>query len=173
MTPLGIPVYAVVSLGGVAVGLSLIAWDVSRWWASNKKRLSIKALRKIGPFILSFAYGTLLILSAGGIIGGLADWSLWGTNQVGDITLVYGFGGTTPSVTRGSQLALTPGGHVVIVVVTVVFAAVTSVRGFRWDLVRGALAGVSLGLASSVAGLAGFLLAPAVSLGGDWAVGLL
>ncbi|MFZ3558147.1 hypothetical protein [Streptomyces sp. BH055] len=172
MTPLDIPAYAVVSLGGITVGLSLIAWDVSRWWASNKKRLSYKALKRLGPFLLCLAYGTLLILSAGGLIGAAADWSLWGTNQIGEIVLVYGVGGTSPTATRGSQLALTPGGHTVVIIATVVLIGIGSVRGFRWDFVRGALAGISLGLASSVAGLAGYVLAPVVSTLGDWVGGL-
>jgi hypothetical protein len=54
-----------------------------------------------------------------------------------------------------------------------VFLAVTSRRGIRWDFARQTLAGISLGLAKSVAGLVGLIVAPAVSLGGDWLVGLL
>ncbi len=173
MTPLDIPTYGLVSLGGVTVGLSLFGWDFSRWWASNKKRFSPKALRRLVPFLLCLAYGTLLILSAGGLIGAAADWSLWGTSTVGDAVLVYGVGGTNPDVTRSSHLALSAGGHAVVIIVTVVFIAVSTVRGFRWDFVRGVLAGVSLGLASSVAGAAGYVLAPVVSYAGDLIAGLL
>lgn len=172
MTPLNIPTYGIVSLGGVTVGLSLFAWDFSRWFASHKKRLSLKALKKLAPFIACMAYGSLLILSAGGIIGGLADWSLWGTNQAGNIVLVYGLGSTTPNVTRSQHLALSPGGHTVIIVATVVFIAVAGVRGFRWDFVRGVLSGISLGLASSIAGAVGFAVAPCVSWLGDYVGGL-
>ncbi|MFF7313359.1 hypothetical protein [Streptomyces sp. NPDC008137] len=173
MPPLDIPTYGIVSLGGVTVGLSLAAWDVSRWFASHKKRLALKALRDLAPFLLCMAYGALLILSAGGIIGAAADWSLWGTNTVGEVVLVYGVGGTSPDVTRTSQLALTPGGHAVVIIVTVVFAAVASRRGFRLDFVRGVLSGVSLGLASSIAGAVGYVLAPVVSTAGDYVAGLL
>ncbi|MBT2391654.1 hypothetical protein J7E87_20000 [Streptomyces sp. ISL-1] len=173
MTPLDIPTYGLVSLGGVVVGLSLFAWDFSRWWVSHKKRLALKSLRQLAPFLLCVTYGTLLILSAGGLIGAAADWSLWGTNQVGDAVLVYGVGGTRSDVTRSSHLALTPGGHAVVIILTVVIIAVSSRRGFRWDFVRGTLAGISLGLASSVAGLIGFLVAPAVSTAGDYVAGLL
>ncbi|KQX82337.1 MULTISPECIES: hypothetical protein [unclassified Streptomyces] len=59
------------------------------------------------PQLLCLSYGALVILCAGGI----GDWSLWGTNQIGDIGLVYGLGATTPTVTRASHLALAPGGH--------------------------------------------------------------
>jgi hypothetical protein len=173
LTPLDIPTYGLVSLGGVTTGLSLFAWDFTRWWTSHKKRLAPKALASLAPQILCMSYGALLILSVGGIIGGAADWSLWGTNTVGDIVLVYGFGATTPTVTRASHLALTPGGHAAVVVITVVILAVCSRRGFRWDFVRQILAGLSLGLASSIAGVVGWAVAPSVSWAGDYVVGLL
>ncbi|MFH9012646.1 hypothetical protein ACH4C6_14810 [Streptomyces sp. NPDC017943] len=172
MPPLDIPTYGLVSLGGVTVGLSLAGWDVTCWFASHKKRFTIKALRQLLPFLACMAYGTLLILSAGGLIGAAADWSLWGTNQVGEAILVYGVGGTSPNVTRSSFLALTPGGHAVVIIATVILLAVASRRGFRLDFVRGVLAGISLGLASSVAGLAGYVLAPVVSYLGDLVAGL-
>lgn len=173
MTPLNIPTYSIVTLGGVVVGLSLFGWDFSRWFVGNKKRLSLKALRRLLPFVGCVAYGTLLILCAGGIVGAIADWSLWGTNQVGDVILVYGVGGTSPNVTRTTHLALTPGGHGVVIIATVVVVAVSSIRGLRWDFVRGILSGISLGLASSIAGAVGFVIAPSVSWVGDYIAGLL
>jgi hypothetical protein len=172
MTPLNIPTYSVVSLGGVTVGLSLFAWDFSRWWVSHKKRLTSKALKALVPQVLCLTYGALLVLSAGGIIGAAADWSLWGTNQVGDVGLIYGLGSSTPNVTRTTHLALTAGGHAVIIIATVVVIAVSGIRGFRWDFVRHILSGISLGLASSVAGAIGFLAAPTVSWLGDYVAGL-
>jgi hypothetical protein len=173
LPPLDIPTYSLVSLGGVTVGLSLLAWDLTRWWTSRKKHFSRKALAELAPMILCLAYGALLILCAGGLIGGAADWSLWGTNQVGDIALVYGFGGTTPTVTRTGHLALTPGGHAAVIIITVVIVAICSKRGFRWDFARQTFAGISLGLASSVAGVVGLVVAPTVSWAGDYVTGLL
>ncbi|MBQ0850454.1 hypothetical protein J8N05_19935 [Streptomyces sp. BH-SS-21] len=85
--------------------------------------------------------------------------------------LVYGFGATTPAVARASQLVLTPGRHVAVVVITVVVIAVCSRRGFRWDFVRQIFAGISLGLAKSIVGLTEMAVAPAVSLAGDYVVG--
>ncbi|MET9098315.1 hypothetical protein [Streptomyces antibioticus] len=173
MTPLGIPTYSLVTLGGIVVGLGLLLWDVSIWWASHKKKLTAKSLRDLAPTALCFSYGTLLILCAGGIIGALADWSLWGSNEVGNVVLVYGVGTTTPTVTRATHLALTPGGHAVVILATVVLVAVTSRRGMRWDFVRPVFSGVSLGLAKSIAGAAGIVLAPSVSWLGDMIAGLL
>ncbi|RMB85611.1 hypothetical protein [Streptomyces shenzhenensis] len=173
MPPLHIPVYGIVTLGGVVVGLGLFLWDASRWWADHpKKRFHLKALKKLAPILACDAYGALLILCAGGIIGAAADWSLWGSNTVGEVVLVYGVGGTSPDVTRASQLALTPGGHAVVILATIVLIAVASRRGFRWDFVRQTLAGISLGLAKSVAGLVGLVVAPTVSMAGDWFMGL-
>jgi hypothetical protein len=173
LPPIDLPTYGFVSLGGVTTGLSLFAWDFTRWWTSHKKRLAPKAMTDLAPQILCLSYGALLVLCAGGLIGGAADWSLWGTNQVGDIVLVYGFGGTTPTVTRSTQLALTPGGHAAVIIITVVIVAVCSKRGFRWDFVRQILAGISLGLASSIAGIVGWAVAPSVSWAGDYVMGLL
>ncbi|MFJ5638668.1 hypothetical protein [Streptomyces sp. NPDC093223] len=173
LPPLHIATYGIVSLGGVTVGLSLVAWDFTRWWTSHKKKLAPKSLTALAPQILCLAYGALLILSAGGIIGGIADWSLWGTNQVGDVVLVYGLGGSTPTVTRSTHLALTPGGHAAVIIITVVMVAVCSKRGFRWDFVRQILAGISLGLASSIAGAVGVVVAPTVSWAGDYVAGVL
>ncbi|MER5410970.1 hypothetical protein [Streptomyces sp. NPDC002769] len=117
--------------------------------------------------MLCLAYGALLILCAGEIIGALVDWSLWGQNQVGDIVLVYGLGAPAPNVTRAGHLALTPGGHATVIIITVVIIAVCSRRGFRWDFVRQILAGISLGLASSIAGAVGIVVAPTVSWAGE------
>ncbi|MFF1732034.1 hypothetical protein [Streptomyces sp. NPDC058247] len=170
---MNIPTHNLVSLGGLTVGLSLFAWQFTRWWAGHKKRASLKALRNFMPFVLCLAYGMLLILCAGGLFGLLADWSLWGASAIGDAVLIYGVGGTSPSVTRTSNIALTPGGHVVVVVGTVVLAAVwTRTRGWRWDLFAGVLAGVTLGLASGIAGTAGYVLSPIVSTLGDAVTGL-
>ncbi|MCX4575631.1 hypothetical protein OHB41_21045 [Streptomyces sp. NBC_01571] len=173
LSPLDLPTYGLVSLGGVTVGLSLLAWDFTRWWASHKKRFAVKSLSALLPQVLCLAYGALLILCAGGIIGALVDWSLWGTNQVGDIVLVYGLGAPAPNVTRAGHLALTPGGHAAVIIITVVITAVCSRRGFRWDFVRQILAGISLGLASSIAGAVGIVVAPTVSWAGDYVMGLL
>ncbi|MFM9602698.1 hypothetical protein [Streptomyces turgidiscabies] len=173
MPPLSfIPAYGFVSLGGVTTGLSLFAWDFTRWWNSHKKRFSLKALQALLPHLLCLAYGALLVLSVGGLIGAIADWSLWGTNQVGRVVLIYGLGASTPNVTRSSQLALTPGGHAALIVITVVTIAVCTKRGFRWDYVRQIFAGISLGLASSIAGVVGLIVAPTVSWVGDYVAGL-
>ncbi|MFD6973546.1 hypothetical protein [Streptomyces sp. NPDC059949] len=170
---MNLPTYSVVSLGGVTVGLSLLGWTLARWWVTHKKK-NLKAALALLPFTLCALYGMLLILSAGGLLGGGADWSLWGTSAIGNAALAYGVGGGTPDVSRTSNLVLTDGGHAVVVIATVVLVAVWTVRrGFRWDLFGAVLCGISLGLSSGVAGIAGWVLSPVVSTLGDAVVGLL
>lgn len=165
--------YNIVSLGGVTVGLSLLGWEVTRWWPGRKK-LKPGRLLELLPFVLTALYGMLLILSAGGLLGLAADWTLWGSSAIGDAVLEYGLDSPTPEVTRTSNLALTGGGHAFVVVATVVLVALWTRRGgFRWDLVRAILSGISLGLSSGVAGMAGWVLSPVVSTAGDFIVGLL
>lgn len=160
----------VVSLGGVTVGLSILGWNVTTWWAGSKKH----NFRDLVPFILCVLYGMLLILSTGGLLGWLSNFALWGSSEIGDAALEYVVGGGSPNATRGAHLILTDGGHAFVIVATVVLIAVwTRKKGFRWDLALSIVCGISLGLSSGVAGAAGFILSPVVSTAGDFIVGLL
>ncbi|MFI8294046.1 hypothetical protein ACIGBL_33410 [Streptomyces sp. NPDC085614] len=164
----------VVTLGGVVVGLSLLAWEIVMWWPGAKGAGKGKHMLRLLPFALAWLYGMLLILSAGGLLGLAADYSLWGVSDLGDAVLEYGAGSASPEVTRSSNLALTPGGHGVVVIATVVLIAVwVKRRGINWMLVRAVLSGILLGLAGGIAGIAGYVLSPAVSTAGDAIVGIL
>lgn len=159
-----------VTLGGVTVGLCILTFVLVRWWQKQKPKW-----QPLLPFVLASFYGMLLILSAGGILGGLAGVALWGSSELGDAALKYGVGGGTPSVTRESPLGLTDGGHAMVLILTVAFAATWrfSKKLPRADVGMGALCGICLGLSSGVAGWAADVLAPTVSWTGDWIVGLL
>lgn len=159
-----------VTLGGVVVGLSILAWNLTRWWAGSKKR----SVRDLMPFITCALYGMLLILTTGGILGGAADYALWGSSEIGNAALTYGVGAGTPNVTRSTDLVLTDGGSAVVIVATVVLVAVwTRKRGFRWDFALDIVCGISLGLSSGIAGAVGQVLGPVVNTSGDWIVGLM
>ena len=160
----------VVSLGGVTVGLSILTWIAVRWWNKHRGKWTV-----LIPFAVSSLYGMLLILSAGGILGGLAGIALWGQNLAGDAALEYGVGGNSPDVTRSFNLALSDGGHAMVLILTVAMVAVWkfSKRLPRMDVGLGILAGVALGLSSGVAGWAAEILAPVVNTGGDWIGGVL
>jgi hypothetical protein len=151
----------VVTLGGTTLGVAILVLVGMRWWWQDKHQPAALA-----PFLLCLAYGMLAILSAGGLLGGLADVALWGSNGIGDLALVWGVGGDSPNVTRAGGSPLTDGGHAVVLLVTCVIVGLWKwARKIRTStLSLGALAGISLGLNGSVAGLAAVPLASAVNL---------
>lgn len=160
----------IVSLGGVTVGAALLISFGLRWWFQEKHK-PVKAV----PYLLAVAYGMLLILSGGGILGGLAGFALWGTNGIGDLGLVYGVGGTTMDVTRARQLVLTPGGHVVVILTTVVLIGLWKwAKGKipHYKIAWGSLTGISLGLSGSLAGAAAIPLGSVVNLLGSGFTGV-
>jgi len=155
-----------VSLGGLAVGLSIIAGHITLWVMGGKGR-GWRGL--VLPFVPIFLFGMMLTLSAGGVLGWLAHISLWGSNQVGDLSLKYGVGSGTQRVTRSVSLVLTPAGHMVVLVATVVLVLVF-LRSKKISRVRVSLyfvSGTCLALSSGVAGFVATGMAPGVnSLGG-------
>lgn len=159
-----------VTLGGVTTGLCILAWITVRWW-----KLDRPAWKPLLPYLGGVAYGMLLILAAGGLLGAVADVALWGANGLGDAALEYGVGGTSPEATRAKQIALSPGGGSVVIVMTVVMAATWrfSKKLPKKDLGLGMLTGICLGLSGGIAGIAAQALAPAVNSIGDSVAGLL
>lgn len=149
-----------VSLGGVTVGAGiLIAYGIY-WWHREKRRPAA-----LVPFALSTAYGMLLILSGGGILGWAAGTALWGANGIGDQSLIWGVGGTTMDVTRARQLVLQPGGHVVVALLTVTLVCLWmwahKIRS--WKLAFGILCGICLALSGTLAGAAAVPLGSGVN----------
>jgi hypothetical protein len=141
----------IVTLGGVTVGTAILIGVAIRWWFKEKHRPS-----DLVPFVLSIAYGMLLILSGGGLLGRAAGVALWGANGIGDGVLRFGVGGTTMDVTRARQLVLDSGGHVVVALLTVALVALwmwaPKIR--NWKIAFGVLAGVCLALSGTMAGAA-------------------
>jgi uncharacterized BrkB/YihY/UPF0761 family membrane protein len=152
-----------VTLGGTAVGAALLIGYLIRWWFQEKHRPSA-----LVPFTLSTAYGMLLILSGGGLLGGAAGVALWGSNTVGDGALKYGVGGTTGDVTRAHAIVLTPGGYVVVLLTTVALIALwrwaPKVR--NWKIAVGLLCGICLALSGTLAGAAAVPLGNGANLAG-------
>lgn len=150
----------IVSLGGVVVGIGIVLLVGIHWWHRGKRKPAALA-----PFLLSAAYGMLLILSAGGMLGTLAGWTLWSGNGLGNMALVYGVGGGTPDVTRTHQAALTDGGHAIVILVTLVLFALWKWAGKirNGQIAAGIVAGICLGLSGTVAGSAAVPLASAAN----------
>lgn len=150
-----------VSLGGVAIGVALLLAFLLRWWFQEKHKPA-----RLIPFVLSVAYGMLLILSAGGVTGWLSGMALWGSNGVGDLSLVYGVGGSTQDVTRARQLVLTPGGHVIVLLATVTLICLWKWAGGKvphYKIAWGTLTGICLALSGTLAGAAAVPLGSAVN----------
>ena len=149
-----------VTLGGVTVGSACVIGYGIYWWFREGHKAGA-----LVPPALSAAYGMLLILSAGGLLGSLAGIVLWGGNIVGDGSLRYGVGGTTMDVTRAHQLVLDPGGHAVVVLLTVTLVCLWKfAKKLRsWKLAVGLVAGICLALSGTVAGAAAVPLGSGVN----------
>src|SRR5687768_12952814 len=131
-----------VTMGGAMVGLCIVLHRLVTWWPGLKgiAGRGVRCLSSLLPFVFAYAVGALFIMCAGGLIGYAADWTLWGTNWLGDTALVWGVGGTgDQDVTRrGPQQALTNGGHMVTVLLLVGLLAARKKSGSQ-DLGTGLL----------------------------------
>ena len=149
-----------VTLGGVAAGVGILILFLIRWWFREKHRLTA-----LVPYLLSLGYGMLLILSGGGLLGGLAGITLWGGSGIGDIALVWGVGGTTMDVTRARALVLSPGGHVIVLLLTLTLIGLWVWAGKipNGKIAAGIITGILLGLSGTLAGLAAVPLGSGVN----------
>jgi len=170
-----------VSLGGLTVGLGIMAWHIAQWWwaKSSGKRFRDKFKSSWRPLVLPTvplaSYGMLLILSTGGVLGGAANFALWGSNHVGRVAIERGVGGDDVNTTRTTSLVLENPGHAVVLIMTVVVVAaiVFNKSARRSDLLLPVLAGICLGLSGGVAGWAAQGLGPAVDTLGGVVAGIL
>lgn len=151
-----------VTLGGICAGLSILIGIIIRWWFKEGHKPGALA-----PYLIAFAYGTLAILTTGSLLAGLAGVALWGLNGLGDLGLIYGIGGESASVTRGTQAVLTSGGYVVMFLFTAAIVSLTLWAKAKvpvGKIIAGALAGILLGLSGTWAGAAAVPLASAVNV---------
>ena len=152
----------VVTLGGVTVGVCILIHHLITWWPGRKTLMKdpLRQAGELSPFLIAWAYGALTILGIGGLIGWAARTTLWISNWLGDVALVWGVGGNlgTPAGHAG-YLPLTQTGGAVVLVLTV--ALVAAVKKSRWGyaIKRGAWCGICLGTSSGVAGFAAAPLA--------------
>jgi hypothetical protein len=104
--------------------------------------------------------------SSWSVVGAGAWAALWAGQLAGYAGLVYGVGGHDQNVTRGHQLVLTPGGYVVLLLVTVVLLALMkfSPKINKGKVVGGFIAGCCLGLTGTIAGAAAVPLASGANL---------
>ncbi|WP_228979688.1 hypothetical protein [Streptomyces sp. DH12] len=161
----------IVTLGGVTVGLAILAATLIRWWPGLKplQHDPLGAVSRLLPFLLAWAYGALAILSLGGLVGWIADTAVWISSWLGDVAIVWGVGGDTGPAGRTAYQPLTRTGAALMVILTavVLVAAKKSSRG--GDIKAGAWCGFCLGSSAGIAGAAAVPLAETV----NWAGGAL
>lgn len=155
-----------VTLGGVTVGLCILAHFLVTWWPGRKALMKdpVRQASALAPFLLSWAYGVLTILGVGGLIGWAADTALWISNWLGDAALVWGVGGNAgQNAGRVSYLPLTQTGGALVLILTIGLVAAAKKSKHGSDISRGAWCGICLGTSAGVAGFAAVPLAQAVN----------
>ena len=160
--------------GSMMIGFGIIARQLIDWWPGEKGIREWRNWLSLLPFFLAYCFGILLILGVGGIVGSLANATLWGVGWVGDGALIWGVGGNRTAVGAGGQrMALTDGGLASVLLLTFVFIGLQAKsERLRVPLTRGCLAGV---LTGTVAGISAFMAMPvasAVNRIGDFLPGL-
>ncbi|WP_435610878.1 hypothetical protein [Streptomyces sp. C10-9-1] len=166
-----------VTIGGVTVGLGILLATLIRWWPGLKP-LQTAPLPHLGtllPFLTSWAYGVLAILTVGGLVGTIADTTLWITSWLGDVALVWGVGGQAGQIATArpyQPLTQTGGAIVLLLTVGIIVAAKKSTRYGR-DIASGAWCGICLGTSAGITGFAAVPLAQAVNTAGAQLYGLI
>jgi hypothetical protein len=164
-----------VTYGGVTVGLLILASHLATWWPGLKSlRSNPGHAADLLPFLLAWTYGVLAILGVGGLIGWAARTTLWISNWLGDVALVWGVGGQSGQRAGSAvYLPLTQAGGGVVLILTAVMVGLAKKTRYGSDLKRGAWCGVCLGTSAGVAGFAAAPIAVAVNWLGDALYGAL
>lgn len=165
-----------VTIGGVTVGLCILIATIVQWYPGYRtlKKKPVPFLGQLLPFVLAWAYGVLAILTVGGLVGWIADTTLWISNWLGDVALVWGVGGQVgQSASGGTYLPLTQTGTALVLILTVAMVAGAKKSKYGSDLKRGAWCGICLGTSAGVAGFAAVPLAQAVNWAGQAAYGVI
>ncbi|TFE42488.1 hypothetical protein E3E14_25220 [Streptomyces sp. ICN441] len=165
-----------VTIGGVTVGLAILIYYVVLWWPGRKalQTAPLPHLSRLAPFLAAWAYGVLAVLTVGGLVGWIADTTLWVSSWLGDVALVWGVGGQAGQAAGGAtyQPLTQTGGAVVLLLTVAVIAGVKKARCGR-DLKLGAWCGICLGTSAGIAGFAAVPLAEAVNWTGATVFGVI
>jgi len=164
------------TLGGVTIGLALLVRHVVQWWpgAAGLRKDPARHAAGLLPFLAAWCYGVLAILTVGGLIGWIADTTLWITNWLGDAALVWGVGGQAGQTSRGTAyLPLTQTGGAIVLILTVALVAAVKKSSRGSELKAGAWCGICLGTSAGIAGFAAVPLAQAANWAGQTVYGAL
>lgn len=162
----------IVTMGGVVLGLFiLIRWAIE-WWPGVKVLRTgwQHAAASAAPFIFSWCFGALCVMTVGGVIGMVADVTVWGGSWAGDMAGVVGVGAEAGQAAgRGGVQALTNGGKWMVLLIFAVWLGVRSRKGTDTSAMhKGLLSGTLLGLSGSVLGKAAVPLASITNTAAAW-----
>ncbi|MCX5234422.1 hypothetical protein OG824_04135 [Streptomyces prunicolor] len=176
---------ATVSLGAVTIGLSIMAWHLSRWWKAGGGGKGGppgvggggggRDPKVLIPFLSSVALGMLCVTAAGGLLGTGAVMLLGLGDSLGNWSLTAVTGTVTPGVTRSGQKVLSPGGCAALVVYIVVLIALWKSGGklFKGKVISGVICGVMLGLSAGFSGVAAAAVVTVFNAAGDKITGVM
>lgn len=159
--------------GALVVGLLALAAELADWYPGLKplKKAPFKHLSGLAPFTFMWVVGALMMMCAGGIVGWITDWFVWGAGWLGDGALIYGVGGERQAVPMGLSQPLTNGGLAMTLIVLTVAVIRLRKGGLEWNHKRGLISGATLGLSAGVAAVVAVPLASAVNMAGAWIPG--
>ncbi|MFC4609743.1 hypothetical protein ACFO9E_18260 [Streptomyces maoxianensis] len=170
---------ATVSLGGVTIGLGILAWHLTKWWRGGGKGPGPgggggRDPKVLIPFMTSMGLGMVAVTAAGGLIGTAAVFLLNTGSLVGNWSLTALSGTATPEVTRSGLKALTPGGCALLVIYFVVVVALwkSGAKILKGKIVSGILCGCLLGLSAGFSGVASLALVTVTNTIGDKITGV-
>lgn len=163
------------TVGGLAVGLSVAVWYLLRWWHAEKGKKTAKNWRELTPFASGIMLGILAASCAGGILGTVAGWVRSLSNTAGDKVVSGATGSGPQALAVAGAPALSPGGALLTVVAFVaLFALWKKIKdASRKPLAFGSVCGVTLGMSSGVAGSVALALLPLVNSAGSSVLGII
>ncbi|MFD9618485.1 hypothetical protein ACFWB2_14615 [Streptomyces virginiae] len=173
---------ATVSLGAVTIGLSILAWHLTRWWKTGAKAGpggpgggGGRDPKVLIPFLSSVALGMLCVTAAGGLLGTGATMLLDVGNNLGNWSLTAVTGTVTPGLTRSGSKSLTPGGCAALVIYIVIVVSIWKSGGkvFHGKVTSGVTCGVMLGLSAGFSGVAAAAVVSVFNAVGDRVTGVI
>ncbi|MFI7278602.1 hypothetical protein [Streptomyces sp. NPDC049879] len=151
------------SIGGLAVALTILTLTGRSWWRAGKKPMDLV------PFTAAASVGALWTACVGGLLGAAGGWIAGGVNVAGGEAITRGTGTADGTVATGALAALTPGGAVVVLIATAAGAVAirAAAKTGKRRIAGGLIVGASLALTAGVASLVNRLIIPLANMPGD------
>ncbi|MFC9606084.1 hypothetical protein ACFTTN_21795 [Streptomyces niveus] len=163
------------TVGGLAVGLSVLVWYLGRWWHAQKNVKGSKDWKALAPFGSGILLGILAASCAGGLLGTIAGWTRGLSNTGGDKVVTGATGASAQSLPTAGIPPLTSGGALLAVVAFVALLALWKKikETSRKPLGFGSVCGCTLFMSSRIAGSVALALIPLVNSAGDSILGVI